>query len=131
MVAVPSRNKHSLVPAQTLEGCPNRCDRTGLWGRTGEGKCLLFSVLASALLELVRALPKNSTQLNQNSPEACAPALGLQAAPGGLGEADEPAAVVGPQGASLRASRGAWVTGHIASLVRPLVIWCLPSVVTF
>lgn len=96
VVTVPSRNKHSLVPARTLEGCPNHCDRTGLWGRTGEGKCLLFSVLPSALLELVQALPKNSTQLNQNSPEACAPALGLQAAPCGLGEADEPAAVVGP-----------------------------------
>lgn len=45
------RNRHSLVP---LEGCPNCCDRGSPWGKTkGEGKCLLFSVLPSALLELV------------------------------------------------------------------------------
>lgn len=43
--------KHSLVP---LEGRPNYCDRAGLEGKTrGEGKCLLFSVLPSALFELV------------------------------------------------------------------------------
>lgn len=63
MVAAPSRNKHSHVPARTLEGCPNHCDRTGLWRKTaGEGTASFPLYCPPAPLELshhVQALPRN------------------------------------------------------------------------